>query len=140
MDGVVRHVGHLSRADAVALQRRADALLLLTSGQIHMVTGKIVEYLAAGRPILALAGGDDAASLVQETGTGVVVPRDNEADIVQALRDLINGNLQKEYRPRGLEPYRYPAPAKQMLEVVQQAISCRSQRRLCVSDSSGAPR
>jgi hypothetical protein len=56
LDGLVRHVGHLSRVEALALQRQADALPLLTSGQINMVTGKIVEYLASGRPILALAG------------------------------------------------------------------------------------
>jgi glycosyltransferase involved in cell wall biosynthesis len=122
LDGVLRHVGHLSRAQAVALQRRADALLLLTSAQVQMVTGKIVEYLASGRPILALAGGDDAARLIQETGTGVVVARDDEPKIMQALRDLISGSLQKQYRPRGLEAYRYPAPAKKMLEVVQETI------------------
>src|SRR5690606_2218372 len=45
----VRHVGALPRAAAVRLQRDADALLLLASGeQRSLVTGKLFEYLAAG--------------------------------------------------------------------------------------------
>ena len=64
---IVEHLGTLSRADALALQRSADALILLTSRNSSEATSKIFEYLAAGRPIVALAEGNEAERIVRET-------------------------------------------------------------------------
>ena len=60
----VEHVGVLDRAGAIALQRSADALLLITSRSTSVATGKIYEYLGSGRPIVALAQGNEAARIV----------------------------------------------------------------------------
>ena len=55
--------GTLPRATALSLQRAADALLLLASPQrTQLVNFKLFEYLAAGRPILALAAGTEAGT------------------------------------------------------------------------------
>ena len=56
----------------VALQRRADCLLLITGRDSSEATGKLFEYLAAGRPLIALAADNEAARIVESTGTGVV--------------------------------------------------------------------
>ena len=119
----LRHVGHLPRLEAVALQRRADALVLVASRERDVVTGKLFEYLVAGRPILALTNRDEAAAIVGETGTGVAVALDDEPAIVQGLRDVISGELMARYRPRGLSAYTFPAPAIAMLDVIQTAIA-----------------
>ena len=52
---LVHIAGALPRPVAVALQRQADALLLVTSHHKSIATGKIFEYLTAGKPILALS-------------------------------------------------------------------------------------
>ncbi len=122
-DGAVRHVGFLPRIEAVALQRTADALLLIGSHQRDVVTGKLFEYLAAGRPIVTLPDDNEAAAIVRETGTGVAVPLANPGAIERALCDVVTGKLRESYRPRGLAAYRYPAPARAMLDVVWEAIN-----------------
>jgi glycosyltransferase involved in cell wall biosynthesis len=75
-----------------ALQRDSDALLLLLSnGEAarKILSTKIFEYLAAGRPILALVPPDgEAAELIRETGAGTVVAPDDVDGIVAALEDL----------------------------------------------------
>ncbi len=125
----VRHLGYLPRAQALALQRAARALVLLTSDATCEATGKLYEYLASGRPIVALAAGNEAARIVSETGSGVAVsPHDDEA-ITDVLRRAISGELESDYSPRGLEPYRYPAPAARMAEAVEQALARRARDR-----------
>jgi glycosyltransferase involved in cell wall biosynthesis len=128
LDGVVRHVGMLPRDEALALQRSADALLLVTSRQSGEATGKLFEYLAAGRPILALAHENAAAGIVQETGTGRTVAPDDVPGIVSALKSAVEGGLDADYRPRGLERYRYPGIADALVEQVELAISRRASR------------
>ena len=54
-----------------------------------MLSGKVFEYLAAGRPILAVVPPDGAAAeLIRETGAGVVVAPDDVEGIRAALHAL----------------------------------------------------
>jgi len=81
---------YVPRREALALQRDSEALLLLIPeaggrGQ-GVLSGKVFEYLAAERPILAaVPTGGAAAELIRETGAGVVAAPDD----VQALREAI---------------------------------------------------
>ena len=123
---MVRHVGQLSRAEAIALQRRADGLLLLTSPDlVWELPGKFFEYLSAGRPILALADGNEAARMVQETGTGVTVPPQDVEAVTEALGRLARGELAGEHSPTGTERYVYPAPAEEMMREIEAALAAR---------------
>jgi glycosyltransferase involved in cell wall biosynthesis len=83
LKGIVRFPGALSHAEARALQRSADALLLWRPrgvGFRTMVPGKLYEYLDSGRPVVALLPEDDeAAALVREAGGAVVTPNDRAA-------------------------------------------------------------
>jgi glycosyltransferase involved in cell wall biosynthesis len=119
------HVGTIPRGEAIALQRDADALLLHTSRNASEATSKIFEYLAAGRPIVALAEGNEAARIVQETGTGITVPPDDVDAITRVLHQAATGELKSAYAPRGLERYTYPAPAEAMAKVIETAIQLR---------------
>ena len=80
--------------EAVELQRNSDALLLLlpTEGGrgVDVPSGKLYEYLAARRPILAsvpLKG--TAAELVRAAGAGIVVPPEDGEAIRTALVELV---------------------------------------------------
>jgi glycosyltransferase involved in cell wall biosynthesis len=83
-------VGYLSRTESLRLQRDSEALLLLVpeaGGRGKgVLSGKVFEYLAAGRPILAVVPPDGvAAELVRETAAGVVVAPDD----VDGMRDAL---------------------------------------------------
>jgi glycosyltransferase involved in cell wall biosynthesis len=123
LGGVVHHLGYVPRAQALALQRNADALLLITSHDRCEATGKLYEYMAASRPILALAQGNEAARIVAETNTGVLVQPDDADAIAGALRAAIDGELERSYAPRGIDRYAYPALAARMAEVIEAATS-----------------
>ena len=99
---------------ALELQRDSEANLLLlpeAAGRGRVVpSGKIFEYLAAERPILAAVPTDGAAAeLVRETGAGVVVAPEDERGLREALvglharwraGKLSNGYLSPEQRRR----------------------------------------
>jgi len=122
----VHPLGLIDRPASLALQRGADALLLLTGNHRSEATGKLFEYLASGRPILALAEGNEAARIVRETGTGVAVPSGSPEAIRAALDALADGSLEAAYAPRGLERFRYPGPARAIEALVERAVGKRA--------------
>ena len=87
---VVKLWGHLPRAKALGFQRKADVLLLITEpDKASIATGKLFEYLAANKPILALTRGTEAARIIIETGAGVVVSPDEPKQIADAIEEAI---------------------------------------------------
>lgn len=96
LDGVVQNWGMGTWKEALALQKSADALLVLEgekpNGHI-MLTQKIFEYMATEKPILAVAPPGALADLVRQTRTGVVVHPDNVFRIKETLFELFLGRL-----------------------------------------------
>ena len=87
---------YVPRRQALELQRDSEALLLLipdARGRGRgVLSGKVFEYLAAERPILAAVPPDGAAAeLIRETGAGVVAPPDDVPAIGAALAGLVEG-------------------------------------------------
>lgn len=88
--GIVKLWGHKPRAMALGFQRKADILLLITApDKASIATGKLFEYLAANKPILALTRGTEAARIVNDTGAGVVVSPDDPEEIAEAIEVII---------------------------------------------------
>jgi glycosyltransferase involved in cell wall biosynthesis len=92
-----------SRRRSLAYQRDSEALLLLLpqAGErgAPVLPGKIFEYLAAERPILAAVPPDGAAaSLIREADAGIVVAPDD----VGAIRDALVG-LEARWRAGRLD-------------------------------------
>jgi glycosyltransferase involved in cell wall biosynthesis len=115
-------LGSLPRERAVALQRAADGLLLLASDRRSQLANlKLFEYMAAARPIVALAEGTEAGRIVRETAAGEVVPSNDPDAIRDALRRLVAGQL-SEPDPGALRPYTYPAAAQRMADAVEAAV------------------
>jgi glycosyltransferase involved in cell wall biosynthesis len=93
LDGAWEETGFLSYGDALAAQRAADALLLLipdAGGRGDTVlSGKVFEYIAAARPILAaVPPGGMAADLVRRSGSGEVADGEDAAAVSAALERL----------------------------------------------------
>lgn len=89
---VVHCCGVMPHTQAVTAQMAADVLLLVIgkgAGSDVVLTGKVFEYLGAGRPILALAPLDGpAAALIRDSRTGVVVDAEDVATISYTLEEL----------------------------------------------------
>jgi glycosyltransferase involved in cell wall biosynthesis len=91
---VVEHVEFLRHDDVLAQQRAADLLLLYVApgrGSAGVYTGKVFEYVAARRPVLALAPADNVASVLLDRagstngGGGVRVDPDDADAVTVAL-------------------------------------------------------
>ena len=85
LEGPVVMNGPVSRDESLRAMRSASALLLLQPGTTVSVPGKLFEYLATGRPILALTEESETAELVRASGVGVAVLPDDEAAIAGGL-------------------------------------------------------
>jgi glycosyltransferase involved in cell wall biosynthesis len=86
-------IPYAPRATSLALQRDSEALLLLipdAGGRGKgVLSGKVFEYLAVGRPILAAVPPDgEAAELIRGTGAGIVAPPDDVGALRAALEEL----------------------------------------------------
>ena len=101
------------RRRSLELQRDSEALLLIASDAggrgTGVIPGKVFEYLAAERPILAaVPAGGAAALLIDELGAGVVAPEDDVEALRAALVELhgrwqrgeLTVNLTPEQRAR----------------------------------------
>jgi glycosyltransferase involved in cell wall biosynthesis len=92
--------GYVEHWESLAELQLADCLLLFEpsgAGTIRL-PGKIFEYVASGRPILALVPPDGvAAKVIRESRTGVIVPPDDvqaiEAALLTFLQEWKTGRL-----------------------------------------------
>ncbi len=111
IDDAWEETGFLPFREAVVAQRSADALLLLiphADGRGDtVISGKVYEYLAARRPVLAaVPPAGVAAELLRSAGAGEVVDSDDAGAQSRALETLVdtrrNGGLPDIELPAGL--------------------------------------
>lgn len=124
----ITRVGYVDHATAVAEMTSADALLFYSPASNRGSSGKIFEYLAAGRPILCVAGRDNFAfELVEELEAGPCVEPDDQAGIEAALEALYrrwaNGELgvSADARVEVLRRFSRPVLAQQLAAVLTDA-------------------
>lgn len=90
IEDVVEFAPRVRRAESLRELKSATALLLVQPGTTVSIPGKVYEYLAAGRPVFALAEEGDTAELVRATRIGVSVrPDDPVEKIESALLELV---------------------------------------------------
>jgi hypothetical protein len=98
--GMIQCHNHVSSAQSLALQLRADILLLITStSRPSLAPGKLFEYLWAHKPILALAEGTYAEKIIMATRVGMVIPANSPRHINEGLHECITNRLSNWYHP-----------------------------------------
>lgn len=87
----IRFHGYRPHAEAVEILRSSDVLLMLLSskpGLERAMSGKIYEYIAAGKPILAVTPEGEVSRFLKTYPRGIHVLSGDVAGIQQALRQL----------------------------------------------------
>jgi glycosyltransferase involved in cell wall biosynthesis len=126
MRSIAKQYGHIPRDEVVPKQRESQVLLLLNWDDPRdkgVYTGKIFEYLAAGRPILAIGGPEGVVSeLLKKTGAGAHV-RD-----LKALKEKLL-EYYEEYISKGsvgfngvkeeIDKFSYREMARKFAEVIE---------------------
>ena len=121
--------GHVTYAEALRAQREADALLLLVpraSGHgPAIVSGKVFEYVAARRPILAIVPPEGAAAeLVRGLAAGPVHDPEDVAGIARSLESLLDewrrdGLPDRDYAEEDCERISRRARARELAAVLE---------------------
>lgn len=95
----VKIEGYKAKADSLRTLAQADVLFLPLetekNGQRPLfIPGKLYEYLATGKPVLAVAGASDCTDILRKAGTGIIVnPFDADA-IAAELKQLCDQKQQ----------------------------------------------
>ncbi|MCX7719362.1 MAG: glycosyltransferase [Candidatus Sumerlaeaceae bacterium] len=124
LGSIVHNWGMGTYREALRLQMSADALLVLEGEAEHaeiMLTQKIFEYLAAGRPILAVTPPGALADTVRRSGAGVVAAPDDIFAIKERLYDLFNGRARFQPDSEYIAQFHRRALAGQMAKVASLA-------------------
>jgi hypothetical protein len=116
--------GYISHTEAIALQRQSQLLLLLeinhpkTEG---IIPGKLFEYMASQRPILALGYKQwDVKDIIAQTQTGITLSLTDTQAIREALTHYytLYKSQQLHTHPTSLEAYHRKNLTKRLSEVI----------------------
>jgi glycosyltransferase involved in cell wall biosynthesis len=125
LDGVVSMTGAVSHAESLRYIVGASLLLLVPGEGAGTMTGKIFEYIAARRPILALAGEGAVRDLIDRGRLGrSVYPNDIDA-IAAALREMIggaSGETPAEVSPELAERFSRRRTAEQIAAILNREV------------------
>jgi glycosyltransferase involved in cell wall biosynthesis len=123
----IRLMGHVTREKALDAQRNAGLLLLLESPAPEargVLTGKLFEYLVAGRPILCIGSRPEyeIGQVLQQTKTGVVIGPEQIPLLQDLLLEIIHAPLNLPwYKPELQEILKYSRKT-QALDMLKEII------------------
>ena len=116
----IHQIGFLPQGEAVRYLQDTDYLVLISRDRTGHC-GKLFDYLAAGRAILALTPPDgEAASVIRETGTGWCIEPESVTAIrlalIEAYERFREGNRSIRPDPKAIEAYAWPNLVGRMVE------------------------
>lgn len=125
---IVREVGVLPHRDAVSLMHSADVLYLPNADGVRQQLaqpGKMFEYLATGRPVLALTDPDgDAGRIIRQVGGGVVVSPEDPGNLLNVVATTLRERLLRTppQDRRALATFERSAQTERLAAVLDQAL------------------
>ena len=132
LEEIVQSTGYVGHRRVIAELVRSDALLLSQvtysdrERPVPFVPGKVYEYFAAGKPILALLPPGDARDLVVRSGVGFLPPCADPEAIADVLEEMIR---RWEKGDMGVKPdkafvarFERRALTKQLAEILGSAV------------------
>jgi glycosyltransferase involved in cell wall biosynthesis len=120
----IENLGYVSHSEAVQQQLKSQVLLLIeidseeTKG---IIPGKIFEYIAAHRPILAIGPKDaDFADIISETSSGTVVTYDQSEKLKLAILTMYDSyrSVNLEVKSENIEKYSRKNLTQQLAELI----------------------
>ncbi|TVR71723.1 MAG: glycosyltransferase [Marinilabiliales bacterium] len=90
--GNYEYLGYLSHEELVSLLKSSTALLYMFPDiqSYSGSSGKLFEYLAAGRPVIAVdSAGSDAAAIIAECDAGKSFTREDEEGLYSYMNELV---------------------------------------------------
>lgn len=126
LEGVMHFIEHVPHRESLQHMLDADILLIVSVPDRFSATLKVYEYLAAGRPILALAQpGGALAMLLEQTGGSIVVPLDDDQAIAAGLermvRLVLHGKLPRPSR-KIVSQYEWGNLSRQLAAVFEELL------------------
>ena len=120
-------MGYVSHQEALIQQRKSQLLLLIeinSKNTISIIPGKLFEYMASGRPILAIGPlGSDFSEIITETNTGVFFDYSQKDALKTAIlsfyQSFLDGKL--GVNAVGLEAYSRRKLTEKLSEVIYNA-------------------
>ena len=118
--------GYLPHKESLRVLNKADALCFILDDRCERsaftVGGKVYEYLALKKPILALVPEEgEAADVIRQTASGVVISPQKIKEISATLSAWASGNI-PQFPFNGIENYRREKQAEYFINFFEQAI------------------
>lgn len=107
IENYVEIIPYIPHNQVIEEQRKSDVLLLFVNNTPNakgILTGKLFEYMASGRPILCIGPEDgDSARILNETKTGITVDFDDKEKMKSVILDLIAKHKENQLITNGVK-------------------------------------
>ncbi|RKD23824.1 glycosyl transferase family 1 [Ammoniphilus oxalaticus] len=109
LEDIVKVLGHLPHQEALIELKSSDVLLLIADtapGSGRYIPGKLFEYMAIGKPILALSLPGESTAIIEQYGLGQVVNPTSKEEIKAGIMILYEQWLNQDGTERStvIEP------------------------------------
>ena len=131
LDAITECVSYVAHERATRYMQEAALLLLVIESFPHdagMITGKLYEYLAAGRPVLGIGPpSGDASTLLQQTDAGQLFARDDAEGIARFIEAQYaaweEGSPVSGALLEAIDPYSRRAQAERLAALLDRHVS-----------------
>lgn len=119
----VKVLGFVPQSEALRYMEETD-FLLVTMADPTAATGKVYEYLATGKPILAISPkGGEIDLMLHETGAGWCAAPDDPAGIADMLRSASSGDFQLQRNEEAIRRYERPQQAFEFGKLIHSCLA-----------------
>jgi glycosyltransferase involved in cell wall biosynthesis len=125
-------VDHVSKREASARMQAADALLIISIPELdRSLPSKLIDYVAARRPVLIFGSPGESSELVERLGVGMLSPAGDPAALGIALDRLASAKLHADdsARDQWLGDHRRDILAQRLFTMLDERVAEAAARR-----------